>query len=135
MLKGITHAALKVTDLAASIGFYTRIPGVTEEFRLSGDDGNAWLVYLKVAPNQFIELFPGAQGPHVPPTGAGLVHLCLEVDDIHEMHRLVKQNGLVPTGDPFIAIDNTWQFWLTDPDGNPIEFHQFTPESMQTQGA
>lgn len=131
MMKGLTHVAVRVTDINRSIGFYLKIPGITEHFTLRAEDGNVILVYLKIVDRQFIELFPGASGDYVPPVNAGFVHLCLEVDDIHDMYQAVKDNGLSPSPEPFIAIDNTWQFWLTDPDGNPIEFHQFTPESMQ----
>ncbi|MHB1000942.1 MAG: VOC family protein [Armatimonadota bacterium] len=133
MIKGLTHIALRVTDIKRSIDFYLRIPGITESFTLKADDGSIILVYLKVADRQFVELFPGADGQHVPPVNSGCVHFCLEVDDIHEMHKSVIANGLTPNGEPFLAIDNTWQFWVSDPDGNPIEFHQFSPESMQLQ--
>jgi lactoylglutathione lyase/glyoxylase I family protein len=42
--------------------------------------------------------------------------------------------GLVARGEPILGADGSWQFWTADPDGNPIEFHQFTPESRQITG-
>jgi lactoylglutathione lyase len=133
MITGLTHTAISVTDVEGSIRFYCDILGLTEHFRLLNDDGTTCLVYLRVAPSQFIELFPGAEAPHEDSKAAGVVHICLEVDDIHETHREMTSRGLTGASEPFLAGDNSWQFWTRDPDGNPIEFHQFTPESMQKE--
>jgi len=131
MLKGLTHAALSVTDVEKSVEFYKKIPGITEQFRMKGEDGTTRLVYLKVGPLQFIELFPRADSPHEKTTNAGYVHICLECDDIQEMYRQVVANGITPTVEIQKPADWTWQFWVNDPDGCPIEFHQFTDESLQ----
>jgi catechol 2,3-dioxygenase-like lactoylglutathione lyase family enzyme len=131
MLKGLTHVAVAVTDLERSLAFYNKIPGIEEQFRLDAEDGTPWLVYLRVAPLQFIELFPKAKHPHEPTTNAGLVHFCLEVDDIEAMHCEVVRTGIVPRSEPKMGGDGSRQFWIDDPDGNPIEFHQFTKNSMQ----
>lgn len=117
-----------------SLDFYCRVLGLREQFRLTRESGDPWLVYVKVGERQFIELFPGAQGPHEAPKGAGMVHICLEVDDIQETYRELTSRGLVANGEPVLGADNSWQFWTADPDGQPIEFHQFTPESRQLEG-
>ncbi|MCE5200244.1 VOC family protein, partial [bacterium] len=93
-----------------------------------------WLVYLQISENQFIELFPGAEGPHTPAKTAGLVHICLMVDDIQQTYQELTSRGLQTNGEPILGGDNSWQFWTNDPDGNPIEFHQFTEESRQLRG-
>ncbi len=31
-----------------------------------------------------------------------------------------------------MGSDHSWQAWLSDPDGNRVELHQYTPESWQT---
>lgn len=134
MITGLTHAAVRVTDIDRSMDFYINVLGLSEQFRISGEDGRPRLVYLKVAEGQFIELFPGAKGPHADPEGAAVVHICLQVDDIHEAHRELTGRGLRAHGEPIMGADNSWQFWTSDPDGNPIEFHQFTAESMQLKG-
>lgn len=131
MIIGLTHAAVQVTDLERSLDFYTRVLGLPEQFRLTNEQGQPWLVYIKVADMQFIELFPTAKGPYARPEGSGVVHICLQVDDIHETYREMTARGLVARGEPILAADQSWQFWTSDPDGNPIEFHQFTPESRQ----
>lgn len=131
MITGLTHAAVRVTDLDRSLEFYTKVLGIPEQFRLTRDDGTPWLVYLKLAEGQFIELFPGAKGPHTPPEGAGVVHICLLVDDIQATYKELTGRGLVAHKEPILGADGSWQFWTADPDGNPIEFHQFTAESRQ----
>lgn len=131
MITGLTHAAVRVTDIDKSLEFYSNVLGLSEQFRLTNDEGKPWLVYLKIAERQFIELFPGATGSHDAPTTAGLVHICLEVDDIQATYKELTGRGLVTRGEPIVGGDGSWQFWTNDPDGNPIECHQFTPKSRQ----
>lgn len=131
MIIGLTHAAIRVTDLPKSLEFYCNVLGLPEQFRLTGDKGDPWLVYLKISDRQFIELFPGGAGPYSKPECAALVHICLEVDDIQSTYREFTSRGLVANGEPKLGADGSWQFWTADPDGNPIEFHQFTAESRQ----
>lgn len=136
MIKGLTHVAVRVSEMERALAFYCGVLGLKEQFRLTGEQGQVWLVYLKISDRQFIELFPGAGGPHHDAGTAGTVHLCLEVDDIHAAFKELTSRGLVPANGqgPVYAADKAWQFWTNDPDGNPIEFHQFTPESMQVTG-
>ena len=134
MIKALSHIAVRVTDMDKSLDFYCRILGLPEQFRLTREDGGLWLVYLKVAERQFIELFPGAKGSYVRPDTPAMVHICLEVDDIQAAYREFTSRGLVPHKEPILGGDSSWQFWTSDPDGNPVEFHQFTPESKQITG-
>ena len=131
MIKALSHIAVRVTDMDKSLDFYCRILGLPEQFRLTRENGDIWLIYLRVADRQFIELFPGAQGAYERSETAALVHICLEVDDIQEAYRELTARGLVPHKEPVQGACGAWQFWTSDPDGNPIEFHQFTPESRQ----
>ncbi len=133
MIIGLTHAAVRVTDLQRSLDFYCNTLRLTEQFRITNDEGQPWLVYVRVADNQFIELFPGAQGPHSPCNTAGVVHICLQVDDIQATYKELTSRGLQAKSEPTLGADGSWQFWTADPDGNPIEFHQFTPESRQVR--
>ena len=134
MIRGISHIAVRVTDIERSLAFYRGILGFRERFRLIKDDGSVRLVYLQLADRQFVELFPGAEGPYAVGQTSAWVHLCLEVDDIDETYRYLTARGLVTRGEPILGADRSWQFWTTDPDGNQIEFHQFTPESRQMRG-
>lgn len=136
MIRALSHVAIQVTDLERAAAFYRDVVGLREHFRLHRDDGGLMLIYLKVAPGQFIELFGGSTAAHKPRTEAGPVHLCLEVDDIQKAYRQITARGARSLhGEPAYEADHAWQFWIADPDGNPIEFHQFTENSLQLRGA
>jgi predicted enzyme related to lactoylglutathione lyase len=38
----------------------------------------------------------------------------------------------VEVSDPVLEMDHSWQAWLSDPEGNRIELHSYTPASWQT---
>ena len=131
MLTRISHVAIRVTNLNRALEFYLKIPDITEHFRISQANGTPWLVYLRVGRRQFVELFPDASQPLTPSTGSGYAHVCFEVDDINEMYNQIVAAGIKTHGEPMLGADNSWQFWISDPDGNMIEFHQFTADSLQ----
>ena len=135
MIKRLSHIAIWVTDMDRSLDFYLRLPGARQSFRLMREDGGIRLVYVEIAPGQFIELFPMAAGAHERRASAGYAHFCLEVDDIQETYRTLAANGITPRDEPKLGADGSWQLWVQDPDGNPFEFHQFTPDSMQLRNA
>lgn len=132
MIKGLSHVAVRVTDLERAIAFYCDGLGLKEKFRLNGSDGGVMLAYIQVAPGQFLELFPGGVGGYADDSAAGPVHLCLEVDDIQASYREITGRGIASLhGEPVLGADGSWQFWVKDPDETRIEFHQFTDESLQ----
>jgi lactoylglutathione lyase len=133
MITGIGHVAFRITDLDRALDFYCRTLGFREAFRLERDgEPSPWIVYLHLAPGQFIELFPGGEG-EVAPRGraAGYNHYCLVVDDMRATLTELRARGLTAEGDPVLGMDGNWQFWLRDPDGNAIELMQISPDSPQ----
>ena len=134
MITGLGHVAFRITDLEQSLDFYCQKLGFREAFRLERDgEPSPWIVYIQVAPHQFLELFPGAQG-HQPPRGrsVGYNHFCLVVDDLHATLRELEARGLALTDTPKQGLDHNWQYWISDPDGNAIELMQIMPTSPQT---
>lgn len=131
MIKDIAHAAFKVRDLDESLKFYCDILGFREAFRLERD-GKVWIVYLQVAKETFIELFPDPEFSRAPNQGS-YHHLCLEVGDLHEAVDELRRRGLKVEGEPQRGQDLNWQFWIKDPDGNDIELMQISPESPQAK--
>lgn len=128
LIRDIAHTAYWVRDLDAALRFYCDILGMKEAFRLE-KDGKVWIVYLQVARNSFIELFPDptfrAEGH------SSYQHLCLEVDDLRKTLDELAARGLDIQGEPKQGQDKNWQFWIKDPDGNPIELMEISPESPQ----
>jgi len=135
IMKGITgigHVAIKVKDLDRSLDYYVSKMGFPEMMRLKKDDGSVWLVYLRITDDQYLEVFPGADGDRAPGWDAnGLNHVCLIVDNIDPVLAQVKAAGLTLLMPLKTAVDGNRQAWLEDPDGNRIELMEMAPDSLQ----
>ncbi len=131
MITGIGHVAFRVTNLDRALHFYCDTLGFREAFRLDREgEPKPWIVYVQVAPGHFIELFPGSEKVSPQPgRDAGYNHFCLLVDDIHATVRQLGERGLQIVGGPTKGLDNNFQYWVTDPDGNRIELMQINAES------
>lgn len=132
MIKGIGHLAFTVENMEKSLNFYCDILGFKKLFELNNTDNEPWIVYLKVAERQFIELFYGGNtNVTLDNKTIGYSHLCLEVSDIHEIANHIKSKGLTLDVEPKQGLDLNHQCWVKDPDGNRIEFMQMHPEAPQ----
>jgi len=133
MIKGLAHTAYVVKDMEKSLHFYCDILGFKKIFELRRPETNEpWIEYLKVKEGQFIELFYGGEKSNaVDMQTAGYNHLCLEVDDIHEIAEHLKSKGVTLDVEPKQGLDLNYQCWAKDPDGNRIEFMQMHPDCPQ----
>lgn len=132
MITGLGHVAFRITDLEKSLDFYCQKLGFKEAFRLEREgEYSPWIVYIQVAPNHFIELFPGAHGENTSRGPVGYNHFCLVVDDLQATLRDLAARGLTIEDGPKQGLDHNWQYWINDPDGNAIELMQIVPESPQ----
>jgi lactoylglutathione lyase len=121
------HAAFRVTDLAASLGFYTTL-GYGEVGRVAiGDDAS--LIMLKF-PGEDVVTLELAHRPAGEPvdSGTGFSHLVVQADNLAATIEALSQAGLRPgpverPGGP----DGPQTAWLTDPDGYRIELVQWPP--------
>src|SRR5438876_7305211 len=101
MITGLGHIAFRITNLAQALDFYCNKLGFREAFRLEREgEPSPWIVYLQIAPNQFIELFPGAEGEIPARNAAGYNHFCLVVDDLQATLRDLAERGLAISGQP-----------------------------------
>lgn len=129
MFTRLAHVCLNVKNLDRSVEYYTRL-GFAPRFRFTRE-GRPFGAYLEIAPDQYIEMF---EDPTLDkPRNTGLVHFCLESADLEaEMARLA---GLeIPFTEKKLGCDHTYQIWLSDPDGNAFEVHQYTDRSLQRTG-
>lgn len=146
-IKELGHLAFKCQDLKKSEEFYSKVLGFERKFCLyygnrtdsdySSSADKEWIVYMKVSDGLFLELFDaeGATELSVPQWDKfNYQHLALIVDDIHEACSELKKHGVPIDSEPELGIDNTWQMWSHDPDGNKIEFMQYTDKSYQLVG-
>lgn len=124
------HPAFACHDLDASLAFYAKL-GIHESFRLMHDDGSLMLIYLHIAGDRFIEVFPNGPSAEERAGRQSFMHICLAVDDIHAFVDEIRGEGITIDIEPTMGLDFNVQAWITDPDGNKIELMQYSPESPQ----
>ncbi len=129
MITDLGHTAFAVNDLQRSLDFYALL-GIHEAFRLHRDDGSLMLIYLHVAGDRFIEIFPNGPDPAARQPGS-FMHLCLLTDDIHRMVEGLRTAGVAIQREVKQGLDHNFQAWIADPDGNPIELMQLVEDSPQ----
>ncbi|MHC4716510.1 MAG: VOC family protein [Planctomycetota bacterium] len=128
MITGLAHVCFTVSDLDEAEAFYRDMLGFAHAFDFLDDRGARNGVYLHVGGRGFLELFTGELAGRA--QGQSYRHLCLEVDDIEAAVADLAARGVEVT-EVKLGSDNSYQAWLTDPDGNRIELHQYTPDSKQ----
>jgi catechol 2,3-dioxygenase-like lactoylglutathione lyase family enzyme len=129
MITGLAHACFTVADLERALDFYRDGLGLKEAFDFINENGKRYGVYLHVGGRNFIELFIGELGERA--DKQSYKHICLEVDDIETTVDALRARG-VEVSPIKLGNDHSYQAWITDPDGNRIELHHYTPESKQT---
>ena len=96
-----------------------------------------WIVYVELGNGSFIELFDKDEATKAnPPKNENFNyrHLALEVEDIHALKAELESRGVMIDSGPTLGVEGTWQMWTHDPDGNQIEWMQYTERSMQLIG-
>jgi lactoylglutathione lyase/glyoxylase I family protein len=125
----IAHVCLNVKNLERSMEYYQKL-GFKPVFKFTRH-GRHFGHYLQIGKSQYIELF---ENPEMnAPVNTGLVHFCLECKCLDNLIRKLDSKGISHTGKK-LGCDNTYQIWLTDPDGNAFEVHQYTSKSLQKTG-
>ncbi len=126
----IAHPCIVTNDLEKTAAFYCEALGLTRHFDFTRK-GEVVGFYLKAANETFLEVFLKED---VEITKARcLNHFCLETGDIEALRQRLVDLGYKP-GEFRIGSDQSRQFWIDDPNGLPIEFQQYTPESSQRTG-
>ena len=124
------HVAFHVRDLERSIQWYGAALGAREAFRANREDGSPQLVYLELAPGQFLELFPGGRTPvEEPPQPIGYAHTCLVVDDLAAALAHLATLGVTPLVPQRPGRAGQTLAFIADPDGNRLELMAIPPGS------
>ncbi|MCL2101862.1 MAG: VOC family protein [Fibromonadales bacterium] len=125
----LAHVCLNVKNLERSMEYYQKL-GFKPKFKFTRN-GRHYGHYLEICPNHYIELF---EDPDMDaPLNTGIVHFCLECQDLDALISELDSKGISYTNKK-LGCDNTYQIWLTDPDGNAFEVHQYTQSSLQKTG-
>jgi lactoylglutathione lyase len=115
------HTAYRVTDLTASVGFYSALG--YEKVGQVEIGGGATLTMLKFPDEDAVKLElvnrPG-EGPVT--IGTGFSHLVVQVDDLSATLDSLRRLGLRPGP---IERPGPLTSWVTDPDGYRIELVQW----------
>lgn len=105
--------------------------------KLAEKKDKIWIIYLELGSGSFIELFDkeDATRPNPPKNeNFNYLHFALEVEDIHALKAELEDKGVEIDRGPTLGVEGTWQMWTHDPDGNQIEWMQYTEKSMQLTG-
>lgn len=124
------HVAFRVPDLEASIRWYEAAFGAREAFRANRADGSPQLVYIELAPGQFIELFPGGKNRSEEPADPiGYAHVCVVVDDLDGTLAHLATLGVTPAAPARTGRAGQRLAFVADHDGNRIELMEIPPDS------
>lgn len=119
---GISHVALKVSDIEKARAFYKDFLGYAEEGQLNNKDGSLQLIFIKVNDEQYLELFTGLQAG-----SDRLYQVALHVEGIEALRAKLGAAGIkVPASVPKGRSGNS-NFSIKDPDGHTIELVQYEP--------
>lgn len=134
MIKDIAHIALNPLNMDKSIAFFENVFGWKKVFELHKENGDPWIVYLKICKGHFLELFYGGQNDRdyaFDFEKTGYNHLCVTVGNIRKTLQEIYDKGYINSPEPEIEKSKCKNLWLYDPDGNGIELQEYTPESVQ----
>ncbi len=129
MIISLAHACFYVSNLERSVQFYRDQLGLTIAFDYRDEDGCVRGLYFYLGQRTFLEMFERAiDGPA---ERESFRHICMEVDDMDQTVASLRERGVEVHG-VARGRDRSHKAWITDPDGNEIELHQYTPDSAQT---
>jgi catechol 2,3-dioxygenase-like lactoylglutathione lyase family enzyme len=127
MIRQLAHICILTADLSATARFYEEGLGLERGFEFV-KDGDLFGYYLKLGHGTFIEVFKGDPGDP-----GNINHVAIQVDDIDTVIDRLRRHGC-EVGEKKLGRDHSWQVWTADPNGVRIEFHEYTPESLQLNG-
>lgn len=130
-VKQVAHVCIFAHDLDQTRSFYADILGMDTAFNFLRD-GRIFGFYLNAGGRSHVEVFQKDASSF--DESNQINHLCLEVEDLDAAIAHVKSRGVEPTRPKKLGCDNTYQCWLTDPNGVKIELFQYTDDSAQFVG-
>ena len=130
-IRTLAHVCIKSADLAKTTEFYCGVLGLEKLFQFTRQ-GAVIGFYLRASPGTFIEVFHEGNLP-AGKDALVLHHFCLESSDLESLRKPLLAKGYAPT-EVKLGADHSYQFWVNDPSGVALEFHQYTGQSSQYTG-
>lgn len=125
-LRGIAHAAVRVSSLEKSRAFFEHL-GFQQAFVRSAN-GHPTESFIKINDRQFIELYPASNPSQKP----GFMHVCFESIDLEDLRNAYVALGLPPTHVLRAGAGNLL-FTMRGPEDQNLEYTQYMPGSMHMQ--
>lgn len=111
------HENYNVLDLEKSMAFYEEALGLTEQRRITSDDGSFIIVYLGNEETDFeLELTWNRDRKNPYDLGECEFHLAFSVDDYEKAHALHEKMGCICFENPEMGI-----YFIQDPNGYWLE--------------
>ena len=129
-INAMMHIAIFATDMQKSAAFYCDVLGGEVVFDRKDESGASDMMYIRMAPGQYIEMFRAEPGTEKVSSPVGFTHLCLTVPDIEEAAEAVRKSGWPIRVEPKAGRYGNYQFWIRDPDGMDIELMQILPNFL-----
>lgn len=123
---GIANITFKVSDLGKAHGYYQGVLGLSEAFDLKDASGKTSSVYFKINDDQYIEVTPNLKPGELIREG----RVVFQSSDLKRLHDIYAERGLQP-GTIVTGPDGNAVFQVVDPEGNALDFIQYTPGSRQ----
>lgn len=134
MIKDIAHLALNPLDMGKSVEFFGNVLGWKKAFEIHHENGDPWIVYIKICKGHFLELFYDAQNDKdyaFDIKKTGYHHIGVATGDIHRTLQEICDRGFLDSAEPEVGPDGNLCKWLYDPDGNAIVIREYLPDSVQ----
>ena len=111
------HENYNVADLDRSLKFYKEALGLTEQNRITAEDGSFIIVYVGNEETDFqLELTWLKEHPQPYNLGECEFHLAFHTDDYEGAHKKHQEMGCICFENPAMGI-----YFITDPDGYWLE--------------
>ncbi|RWL82096.1 MAG: VOC family protein [Mesorhizobium sp.] len=129
-VRQLAHVCIFAHDLEATRSFYRDVLGMDKRFNFLRD-GRIFGFYLDCGGRSHVEVFEKHVASYSDRNQIN--HLCLEVEDIDAAIAHIRSKGIEVTQKK-LACDNTFQAWISDPNGVRIELFEYTAKSAQFTG-
>ena len=128
MVVRLAHVCIETDDLAATEEFYGYLD-INRRFEFRNRQKELVGVYLSFGNDTYIEIIKVKK----PRKEGNIRHFAIEVEDVDTTRALLLSKGVEVTG-KLMGVDHTLMITCHDPNGNLIEFHQYTDKSLQQHG-
>lgn len=128
MVVRLAHVCIETDNFPATEEFYGYLD-INRQFEFRNKQKELVGVYLSFGNDTYIEIIKVKN----PRKEGNIRHFAIEVEDVDATRELLMLKGVKVT-EKIMGSDYTLMVTCHDPNGNFIEFHQYTDKSLQKNG-